>query len=508
MIVGGRWSALIALVALTVLWSPAAAVPHPGHAGAAQSTDVLLAFDATSSMGPSIAAAQHDAQTIISAVGELAPNTHFAVASFRDRFYPGGPYTLLSPMTESRDSLVSALGRLQPVSSTNEAKDTNAEAYNLLFNKSYTDTTIGWRASARKIVVVIGDAEPHGAGTDGLPGCADTTSDWDGLSTAHELAEMRATKRTLVMIRQSQTATTSLACYSALASRAYEGGTALNGGGGNIAGPVLALVKHAYAPFDITAQLVRGVAHRSDGLTIRIANPNSFPLSIPDLSLTLPRGIAYLAGSSSGGLGRPQVQAGRLTWKLRAPLSPSRVLLAHVALRIGNLRAATLNALLHATTPDGAELTLSAKAALRFVPRPVRASLAVNGRRGSASITGTVRTGVTTTAKAPASKASGSLLVNVGRAKSVTVRPVFALASAVGAPTRATLHVVVSRSHGFPACHSGVAGVVTLTDSDALVRVSHTRDRVTFTLPASCGGTQIFADATPGARLSIKLGFL
>ena len=47
-------------------------------------------------------------------------------------------------------------------------RDQDAEAYNLLFNKCYTDASIGWRAAARKIVVVIGDAEPHSAGAEGI----------------------------------------------------------------------------------------------------------------------------------------------------------------------------------------------------------------------------------------------------------------------------------------------------------------------------------------------------
>ena len=45
------------------------------------------------------------------------------------------------------------------------------EAYNLVFQNS-SDPATGWRANSRKLVVVIGDAEPHGAGTAGFGGCS------------------------------------------------------------------------------------------------------------------------------------------------------------------------------------------------------------------------------------------------------------------------------------------------------------------------------------------------
>ena len=117
----------------------AAAARSEVHATSAESIDVLLAFDTTGSMGPSIAAAQRDAETIVSAVGGFAVNTRFAVASFRDRFYPGGQYALLTRMTPTKASVTAAINKLAAMGSTEAADDTDAEAYNLLFNKSYTD---------------------------------------------------------------------------------------------------------------------------------------------------------------------------------------------------------------------------------------------------------------------------------------------------------------------------------------------------------------------------------
>lgn len=86
---------------------------------ASNSTDVLLAFDTAGSMGPSISAAQRDAETIVSVVGGFSPSTRFAVASFRDRSYPGGEYKLVSPMTADKEKVSAAIGTLKAVVTTN-----------------------------------------------------------------------------------------------------------------------------------------------------------------------------------------------------------------------------------------------------------------------------------------------------------------------------------------------------------------------------------------------------
>ena len=104
------------------------------------------------------------------------------------------------------------------------------EAYNLVFQNSTTDPNTGWRPGSRKLVVVIGDAEPHGAGTSGFAGCADTSADPHGLNTASALAAMKAAQRTLIMVRQAATASTSLECYQSLAAAGFTGGAARNGG--------------------------------------------------------------------------------------------------------------------------------------------------------------------------------------------------------------------------------------------------------------------------------------
>jgi hypothetical protein len=263
------------------------------------------------------------------------------------------------------------------------------------------------------------------------------------------------------------------------------------------------LVKNAYVPFRISPQLTRGVAGRSDGLTIRVANPNSFPLSVTDLVLRLPSGIRYAPGSNSGGLGRLTVQSDRLTWHLAAPVLPSQVLLDHIALRIGQIRSTTLTATLHAATPDGAQFAVSSRASLRFTLNPIGVHVSVAGKNGSMKIEGTIDAPLTTAAKR---RPSGSLLLRLSQHKAVTIRPTSLVSNTVvGAPTRLAIAIQVVGSEGLPACR-GRSGVLRMIDSDAIVRASHTRDQLTLRL--SCGvGTRTFADAASANALMLKVAY-
>ena len=92
--------AVALLAACVVLLVPQAGSSH--GSAVVQTTDIMLAFDATDSMGPSIGLAQREGKSLITAVGNLAPGTRFAVASFRDRYSPSGEYTLLTGMTADR----------------------------------------------------------------------------------------------------------------------------------------------------------------------------------------------------------------------------------------------------------------------------------------------------------------------------------------------------------------------------------------------------------------------
>ncbi|MHB8059878.1 MAG: hypothetical protein ACYDHO_03480, partial [Gaiellaceae bacterium] len=108
------------------------------------------------------------------------------------------------------------------------------EAHNLVYTNALDPANpIGWRAGARRILVDISDAEPHGAKTDGFAGCLDTSVDPHGLSTSTALANLKAAGVTLLMVRQSAYSGTGIAtlqCYQSLAAAAYKGGAAKDGG--------------------------------------------------------------------------------------------------------------------------------------------------------------------------------------------------------------------------------------------------------------------------------------
>jgi hypothetical protein len=494
----------LSLAFVLAVAQPASSVSR-GAGAAGPSTDILLAFDTTGSMAPSIATAKRDANAIVASVSAFSPDARFAVASFRDRFYPGGSYSLLTPMTGSSSALVNAVGRLQAVGTQNASKDTPAEAYNLLFHETYSDARIGWRPGARKIVVVIGDAEPHSAGADGIAGCSDRTPDWDGLSTSHELAAMRAARRTLVMIRQPETASASLGCYASLASLAYEGGSARNGGGADIATPVLSLVKQTYAPLVVMPQLSYGVAGKTDGVTVRVANPNNFPLQVDGLSLRLPPGVTVATRASSGNLPRATVAGGMLSWNVATPISPYGVLAGHLVLRLSPSARGSFFARMTSKLPNGEPFTTSATSAIRVVRTPRRMTLSVSANGSSArSITGafSVRLGAR-----GAGTNSGRIIVRNGVSRSVTLRALTAAASPQGAPTRVGMRVVVVARKGLPLCRAGTTGQLQVLDSDVLAKTGRTADRVKVTLPSTCGGVRAFADSDTSGRTEVKLGF-
>jgi hypothetical protein len=195
-----------------------------GGGGPAPPLDIELAFDTTGSMGGSIDQAQDDAKTLVNDVEAKYPGSLFAVVQFQDSF-DTPEYELLQAMTSDADQVDAAIDTLGPGGGGDLP-----EAYNLVFQNSVTDGATGWRSSSRKLVIVIGDAEPHGAGTAGFAGCSDTSADPHGLNTATVLASMKTNERTLIMVRQASTASTTLECYESLAKATFEGGAAQDGG--------------------------------------------------------------------------------------------------------------------------------------------------------------------------------------------------------------------------------------------------------------------------------------
>ena len=197
----------------------------PRAASKAAAIDVEIAIDTTGSMGSSIAQAQADAKGLVRDVRARYSSTRFAVVQFRDS-YDTPEYQVMQKMTSNGTTIDTSIDGLYAGGGGD-----SPEAHNLVFQNALDPTNpIGWRAGARRILVVISDAEPHGAGTAGFAGCVDTSADPHGLNTATVLANLKAARVTVLMVRQAATASASLKCYQSLAAAGYKGGAAKNGG--------------------------------------------------------------------------------------------------------------------------------------------------------------------------------------------------------------------------------------------------------------------------------------
>lgn len=223
---------------LVLILLAVAAVPAAGAATPA--VDVMIAMDTTGSMGPSIRQAQRDARGLVAAVKRSAPSARFAVVQFKDRG-DSPEYELLQTMTANAGAIEAALGRLNAGGGGD-----NPEGLNVIFRNSWADTRTGWRSAARKLVVLISDAEPHGAATSRFGGCLDGSADPHELSSARELAAMKREGRTLLLVRQASSATVALQCYQSLAAAAYRAGAARDGGN-DLVGTIQALIARVVA---------------------------------------------------------------------------------------------------------------------------------------------------------------------------------------------------------------------------------------------------------------------
>ena len=246
--------ALIVLLAVSVLCAGAAAAPR-----ASSPLDIELAIDTTESMGPSIRRMQRDAAKLVAAVERRSAGTHVAVVQFKD-VGDTPEYELVQPMTGDAKAVGEAMSRL-----VLGGGGDSPEAYNAIFRNSYADKAVGWCDGSRKLVVVVGDAEPHGAGKAGLSGCPDASVDPHALKTNRELSGMKANGRTLIMVRQASTASVALHCYESLAAAAYRGGAARDAGS-DLTGAIAGLVAAAATlPGPPTAAANPGTTTRAKG---------------------------------------------------------------------------------------------------------------------------------------------------------------------------------------------------------------------------------------------------
>ncbi len=187
--------------------------------------DVEIAIDTTGSMGPAIAQAKAEALALVAGINLALPgaSVNYAVVDFKDKVDGAAEYVIRQAFTNNAALVQTAINAM----SASGGGD-NPEAHNLVFNKAYTDATIGWRAGARKFVIVISDAQPHGAGSvvPALTGCNDTIADPNGLNTNTELGGMNTNQRTLFMVYVPSSIAT-LQCYQSIAAKAFTGSAAI-----------------------------------------------------------------------------------------------------------------------------------------------------------------------------------------------------------------------------------------------------------------------------------------
>jgi hypothetical protein len=456
--------------------------------------DVEIAVDGTASMASAIAQAKQSGVGITEGVIQLLPDTRFSVVVFRDQGNPVGEYELVQPFTKDESLVKSAFARIKTAYNPNPDNGP-AESYNLAFKRSYSDSQMGWRADARKIVLVLGDAEPNGAGTDGLAGCHDRSYDPEGLSTRRELANMRSSERTLIMVReQSKEVSASLECYQSLAAGAYAGGLARDGGD-NLVSTIVELIQGAYAPLTLKPDLPAALRADRTGYTVKLQNPNLLSLTIKTIKVQLPRGFSYLRHKTSGVTRTDPVVSGRmLTWSLTRVLPARQQLRMHLAVHtppgLGTYRS---KATAFVETAAGNQLVPRTPDALtrvkrhvssigfRFVAK-VAAGSTVEGRANARFPGG--RKGLLD----PVS-ARGSILLQKSQGAHLLLRARRLRLVRLAGPTRARLTLRVAAAHGLPGCLVGSRATLLLFNSTDLRPDDSNDAYLRLALPKRCGGT-------------------
>jgi hypothetical protein len=487
-------SLLVAWLAVLALAGGGGTRARAASSGATTPVDVEIAIDGTGSMTDAIARAANQAARLTTQATELLPDIRFAVVVFRNNRASLGEYELLQPFTVDNSRVKAALDR---VKTKPYAGKPGAESYNLAFQRSYSDDRMGWRPAARKIVIVLGDAEPNGAGAAGLPGCTDQTSDPHGLSTPQELARMRTAARTLIMVRvHSANLTTSLQCYESIAAGAFVGGQARDEGA-NLAAVLAELIERAYAPVTLAPDVK--VARRSGraGYTLTLHNPNVLPVTSSSVSLVLPgQGFRYVPGTTTGMTrSNPTRSGAALLWKFNQSIAAHQRVRLHIVVRTpkrpGQYRSSGIARIQTAAAND---LTSRSPASLLRVKREIRA---LSIQFGGSATKGTTLRGSAASRfgrgmkRLPVGAPARGTLVLTSRGQRVVLRARSLRVQQFAAPTRVTVALRVAATKGFRSCSIGLEATLFLVDSGALRTDGHSSDSIVLRLPPACGGKRL-----------------
>ena len=289
---------------LTIPAGGSGTTPATVSVPAVAKADVMIAIDTTTSMTTAIAQAKASATDIVAAVQAAVPDTQFAVVDFKDAVDGPAEYVLRQPMTTSAADVATAIGAMTATGGGDQP-----EAYNLVFHNAYADPATGWRPDARKFVVVIGDAGPHGVDQAVYPDCPPFDSpDPNNLSPTAELAALAAAQRTLIMLATPDSGEE--VCYGELLAGAFAGSTTA------VIGPEIAtqladLITGAGAQVAVVDMTVATTPAGADPSWISFAPPTAGPVTAPAdvpfaVTATVPAGtpagsyVFDLAGRADG----------------------------------------------------------------------------------------------------------------------------------------------------------------------------------------------------------------
>jgi|GEM_PF-5370378 hypothetical protein len=184
---------LLSIGILLIAWCLSLAMyePVPAHAQAgacARPLDVLLLFDVTSSMGKQLSLAKSQIDQLITTVQADIPDSRFGFGSFAD--YPiygnsrDSPWDLNQSLTNDARLVRQRIAEV-PLQDGGDG----AESYARALFEAGDIAAIGWRDTASRLIILVGDAPAHDPdpGRDGVLGTSDDlrlTSVLDQLRTS------------------------------------------------------------------------------------------------------------------------------------------------------------------------------------------------------------------------------------------------------------------------------------------------------------------------------------
>lgn len=188
------------LLGLAVIAALFASTQATASADPLTQTDVMLVFDTSGSMKPALKEATAEIEDLTARIDAELLDVRYGLSEIRD--YGGSPFDphdpgllpwhLVSPMTNDREALAGAIAGLGA-----QGGGDYPEAYSRGLWEVDTNPAVGWRPTARHVIVLVADSVPHDDELDqGIP-----ASDWflpPPWDTGKELRETAGVAGTLV----------------------------------------------------------------------------------------------------------------------------------------------------------------------------------------------------------------------------------------------------------------------------------------------------------------------